>query len=211
MSIIYPVMHWLRASQYNFKLHQGGKKLNISNYFRILINRCQSNREAMSSCMHLFSLSETTEIFCTPLYGVKWWRIPAHLCLLTVSRCEMFLLLRVSEFLWITASVAEAGISFGFFVFCFFFSPGNVALQSTSVETTFGYFSCATRQTKAHFGPSKCFSLGSRATDAQPNMVRGSAAGTSQPSTTVGNIAITSWPHDPWTGVARLWVVWKKK
>lgn len=97
-----------------------------------------------------------------------------------------------------------------FFCVNFFFSLGNVALQSTSVETTFGYFSCATRQTKAHFGPSKCFSLGSRATDAQPYMVRGSAAGTSQPSTTVGNIAITSWPHDPWTGVARPWVVWKK-
>lgn len=54
------------------------------------------------------------------------------------------------------------------------FSSGDET-QSTWVKTTFGYFSCHRRQTKAHFGPSKGF-LSSRSADARPNMGIGSAA-----------------------------------
>ena len=104
---------------------------------------------------------------------------PVYLCIQTVSQWQIFSVLRVSELL---LSLQQDAV--------FLWTS-----QSTSHKTTFGYFSCDRRQTKAHFGPSKCF-LSSRSTDAHPNMAIGSATTLHSPSTTVGNIAIARWAHD---------------
>lgn len=104
---------------------------------------------------------------------------PVYLCLQTVSQWQIFSVLRVSELL---RSLQQDAV--------FLWTS-----QSTSHKTTFGYFSCDRRQTKAHFGPSKCF-LSYRSTDAHPNMARGSATTLHSPSTSVGNIALARWAHD---------------